>query len=263
MLPVHWILVATMVTAGGPALPPGVGPADADRLRAAVADVLALDEAALRALVPTQSGFLFVGCPNCRGGRQETQLQWSLTSPDEVFCGHCRHRYPSPQYPMNQVAEHTAPDGSPVRYPYWADAKGYRYYFAARADELKKTFLERRCLGLARLAFAANEPRAARLAVVLLDRFAEVFGRWCWHYDYPFRQKEIHDGVIPPERWQGFGAGAQGAAASSFALARPWLLCYNGKRGVARRCSSVAEQLFRKQQVVGSIPTTGSSIRKP
>ena len=28
--------------------------------------------------------------------------------------------------------------------------------------------------------------------------------------------------------------------------------------GVKRQCSSVAEQLFRKQQVVGSNPTTGS-----
>src|SRR5262249_12720630 len=34
-----------------------------------------------------------------------------------------------------------------------------------------------------------------------------------------------------------------------------------GRRAAARRCSSVAEQLFRKQQVVGSTPTTGSSTR--
>ena len=29
-----------------------------------------------------------------------------------------------------------------------------------------------------------------------------------------------------------------------------------------RRCSSVAEQLFRKQQVAGSIPITGSIVLK-
>ncbi len=185
-----------------PVLPPGVSQSDVARLRRATAALLALPEARVRELVPTQSGLMFTGCPNCRGGRQEGQLAWSLGRPEVVVCRYCQHAYPSDKYPMREVDTRRGPSGKPSRYPYWANAQGYRHYFAACLDYHKARFLEDQALYLAQLAYLTHEEQPARYAAVLLDRFAEVYPDWCYKYDYPFQQKVIEDGDVKPERFR-------------------------------------------------------------
>src|SRR5512133_1190405 len=116
--------------------PPGVTSKDVARLMQSTAYVRSLDEAALRKLVPAQSGLNYVGCPNCNSGQQENQLAWTPDRPGEVYCQYCNHRYPSSKYPMDQALTVRNPRGETQRYPYWADAQGYRYYFEARRDDL-------------------------------------------------------------------------------------------------------------------------------
>lgn len=169
-------------------------------LEASTAFVRGLSEEALTQLVPTQSGLHFVGCPNCKSGTQENQLDWDPQHPDEVFCKFCGERYPSAKYPMTQVTVVTNPLGQEQRYPYWADAKGYRYYFAARRDDLVKDYLAARARELAQLYTATGDRAYARRAALIVARFAEVFPGWCYHYDMPFKQKEIFSGVVPPEK---------------------------------------------------------------
>ena len=179
-------------------LPP-VSAQEVPRLLQATAWVRGLSEAELTAMVPKQSGLRYVGCPNCTGGRQENQLAWSPEQPDEVHCRFCMHRYPSEMYPMSAAVTVSNPRGEQVEFPYWADPSGYRFFFQARRDDEVREYLARRTEDLARLAIATQDEAVARRAAVLLDRFAEVFPGWCYHFDYPFQQKQIYDGAVLPQ----------------------------------------------------------------
>lgn len=175
---------------------------DIPRLLRATEFVRGLDEQALIQLVPVQSGLRFVGCPNCSGGSQEGQLTWTPERPNEVHCRYCAHRYPSEKYPMTHAVTVRNPRGEVVRFPYWADDQGYRYFFQARRDDEVRNYLAARTHDLALLFLATKVKAHARRAAVLLDRFAQVFPGWCYHYDMPFRQKEIYDGDVPPEKFR-------------------------------------------------------------
>ncbi len=180
-----------------PVYPPDPARADVAALLRSTEWVRSLDESALRALVPTQSGLFFVGCPNCSHGRQEDQLSWKPETPAEVFCRYCGHRYPSAKYPMKSQRVRT-PSGAFHEYPYWEDPKGYRYYFPARRDDLVRRYLSARASELGMLYILTGKPEHARRAAILIDRFAQVFPSWCFHYDYPFSQKEIYHGKVAP-----------------------------------------------------------------
>ncbi|MFN0167655.1 MAG: heparinase II/III family protein [Bryobacteraceae bacterium] len=180
-----------------PVYPPDPARADVAALLRSTEWVRSLDETALRALVPTRSGLFFVGCPNCSHGRQEDQLSWKPETPGEVFCRYCGHRYPSPKYPM-KVQRVRNPRGTFHEYPYWEDPKGYRYYFPARRDDLVRRYLSARASELGILYVLTGKKEYARHAAILIDRFAQVFPSWCFHYDYPFSQKEIYHGKVAP-----------------------------------------------------------------
>jgi hypothetical protein len=175
---------------------------DIPELMRATEFVRGLDEPSLLRLVPEQSGLRFVGCPNCTGGRQEGQLVWTPEHPDEVYCRYCAHRYPSEKYPMNAAVTVRSPRKEAVRFPYWENATGYRYFFRARRDALVRDYLASRCQDLARLYYVTKERAYARRAALIMYRFAQVFPGWCYHYDYPFQQKEIYDGDVPPEKFR-------------------------------------------------------------
>jgi len=164
--------------------------------------VRSLDAPALRKMVPQRSGLYFVGCPNCNNGRQEEKLAWTPEHPDEAYCRFCRHRFPSAKFPMGKSFEITNPRGEKQVYRYWEDASGYRYFFEARRDDLVKDYLAGRTRELAELYSQTQEKAYADRAAFLLSRFAEVFPGWAFHYDYPFRQKEIYDKSTPASQFR-------------------------------------------------------------
>jgi hypothetical protein len=200
------VTITLTVLFAGPGLcaeiQPRVSPQDIPRLLSATAFVRGLDEGALIQLVPAQSGLHFVGCPNCTGGRQENQLTWNPEQPDELACRYCNHRYPSEKYPTADAVVVRNPRGEEVRFPYWANDNGYRYFFQAHRDDEVRDYLADRTQDLALLYIATNDRAHARRAAVLLDRFAQVFPGWCYHYDYPFQQKQIYDGEVRPEKFR-------------------------------------------------------------
>jgi hypothetical protein len=189
------------VRAGAAVFPAAVTAKDVARLTAATAFVRGLDHDALMRLVPVQSGLNFVGCANCRSGRQEEQLAWSEERPEELYCRFCRHRYPSAKYPTDQALAVRNPRGETQNYPYWADAAGYRYLFQARRDDLVRSHLAGAARNLALLYAAGGERAHAERAGAIIHCFAEVFPGWCYHYDYPFRQKVIYEGDLPPAKF--------------------------------------------------------------
>ncbi len=180
-----------------PERPPNVG-----QLMSSTRYVRGLDEAELIKLVPEQSGLNFVGCPNCNSGRQEQQLTWSTDRPDEVVCQFCKHRYPSEKYPMSGSVQVTTPTGKAASYPYWQNDKGYRFFFQAKRDDEAREYIAAQARDLALLYVATKDTQHARRSAIILDRFAQVFPDWCYHYDYPFQQKQIYDGAVEPAKFR-------------------------------------------------------------
>ncbi len=158
-----------------------------------------LSEDETRRWVPSQSGFRYVDCPNCNGGRQENQLQWFPQKPNELRCRFCDHRFPSDQYPSNQELLVRTPKGEMARYPYWEDRHGYRHFFAAKRDDEAKAFMADQSRQLALLYQLTKDPSFARRSAVILHQFAVSFPNWCYHFDYPHRQKEVFEGEVEPK----------------------------------------------------------------
>lgn len=200
------ILPTLALAAGHPVLPVKLKPDQVSGLRAVIAPLLAMSEQDMLRLIPTQSGLYFVGCVNCTGGQQEGQLTaWSIKNPDVVKCAHCGQEYPSDKYPAGGALEVKTPSGSVARYPYhesrpawWKDQEPYRSYFQARVDYHKIHYMENAAANFARLYWVTKEPEAARRAALILARFAEVYPSYCYHFDYPFRQKVIKEGDVAP-----------------------------------------------------------------
>lgn len=175
---------------------------DVPRLLQATEHVRSLSEEELVALIPLQSGLFFIDCPNCDGGRQESQLVWHPERPDEVECRFCQHRYPSDKYPMDKAVTVRNPRGETVQFPYWENDRGYRHFFQARRDDLVRNYLADQTRLLAQLYVATQDKAHARRAALVIDRFAQVFPGWCYHFDYPFQQKEIYDGDVSPSNFR-------------------------------------------------------------
>jgi hypothetical protein len=204
----RWCLALTLVTlltgsSGKCAeFPPGATVEDIPQLLLATSFVREMSEPELVALVPLQPGLRYVDCPNCTAGRQENQLVWKPDLGEQVVCQYCDHRYPSSTYPMNDQLLVTSPQGKGVAFPYWQDASGYRHFFLARRDDEIKAYLANRARELALLYAVSGEEQYARRAALILNRFAEVFPDWIYHYDYPFRQKEFYDGQVSPSKFR-------------------------------------------------------------
>lgn len=190
-----------------PALPFNADIKQVEGLKRAVEPVMAMTEEQMVEFIPTQSGLYFVGCLNCNGGQQEAQLGggWSIERPDEVRCSYCGHVYPSEKYPTTGVLEVKTPTGDVARYPYhesrpawWKEQEPYRSFFHARIDYHKIRYMEGAALNLARLHRLTGEAEYGRRAALILHRFAEVVPGYCYHFDFPFRQKVIDEGDVSP-----------------------------------------------------------------
>lgn len=191
-----------------PRLPVRLKPEDAATYRNAVAAAVAMPEADLLRLIPAQSGLYFTDCPNCDAGIQEGQFQggkggtftpWEPSRPLAMRCAFCGHEYPSEKFPMAKAVEVHGPNGQPARFPYWEDANGYRHFFAARIDYHRIRYMEDMGWRLGRAYWLTQDPQYARRCVLILQRFAAVFPGYCYHFDYPFRQKIIKDGNVEPK----------------------------------------------------------------
>lgn len=176
-----------------PVLSHGIEVARAADYERAVARIMAMNEEEMLRLVPTRSGILFCGCPNCPGGQQENnQFEWSIDRPYELRCRFCGHTYPSEQYPANQTATGVNMLGEPVTYRYYFDEKSGRdFWFEACADYYRRHWFVSQCLALARAYHATRKPEYARRAALILDRFAEAYPHMAVLGQWPYRRRVI------------------------------------------------------------------------
>lgn len=184
--------------------------ADAGRLKDQLTPILELSEAELLRLIPDRAGFHFVGCPNCTGGTQEGQLDWTLDRPDEVFCRYCRMQFPNEKFPENQVVRVVNPRGEVQEYPCWESPdpppksgwkvidpdpkRGARYFFRAKGWFLAREYFAGAAAELSVLYAQTGDRSYARRAALIIDRFAQVYPGYCVHYDVPFTPKHLFSG---------------------------------------------------------------------
>ncbi|MDP6777695.1 MAG: heparinase II/III family protein, partial [Candidatus Latescibacteria bacterium] len=195
-----------------PGRPSRVQVDDVEGLQKALEPLLRLSDDEMAALVPERSGLYFVGCPNCDGGTQENQIDWSIDRPDEVFCRFCGMRYPNEQYPDDKVLSVVNPQGETHDYPYYESPdppsralqsslpalppdEGYRYFFQAKGWYVAREYLADAASNLARLYELTDDRSYARKCVLILDRFAQVYPGYCVHHDLPFSQKIVFPGT--------------------------------------------------------------------
>jgi hypothetical protein len=204
---VFWILVlgtAVSLTGSGaaqerrapikhPVLTPRVDVESAASYEKAVSRVMAMSEAEMLKLIPTQSPVIFCACPNCLGGQQEMRgLEWTIERPYELRCTQCGQTYPSEKYRPNRTATGTNSLGEPVSYRYYFDEKtGRDFWLEARTDHSRRDWFVSQCLALAHAYHATKKPEFARRAALILDRFAWAYPRMAVLNQWPYRPRQI------------------------------------------------------------------------
>jgi len=164
--------------------------------------LLALEPKDLAALVPSQAGLRYCRCPKCDATEADDTLAWSPRKPAVVTCTRCGISVPNDDFPGlvdGQIPEETIEvlpgvlhkypyhNVDPVRQAYPAE----RLYLAAKRDYEARESLAKAALYAAvryhEQPAAKKDPALARLACVLLLRFAQVYPAYAVHYDQPGR----------------------------------------------------------------------------
>lgn len=143
-----------------------------------VETVMAIPDQVLDAWNPPLADNRFAGCPNCTTGIQYSadNFDWSPQDPQRITCKHCKHDYPSEQYPLDKVTEVVSPAGILQKYPYFLNPKDNRkYYIDCMILNIRRVWLIRQALTLAILYNQTGELSYAHKAGVIIKRFAEIY----------------------------------------------------------------------------------------
>ena len=191
----------TPVAARSRIFPPNpTAPKARTELQDAVAYVMSLSEEEMLALVPDRAGLSRVGCPHCSAGKKmRDAFEWDPRHPNRLECRACAGSVPDPGFPTDEVTRVQAPSGRRLEYRYWKGEGGQRFYLPAHVDWQKRVYMRDRCVDLALLYHLGGERRHARRAALILNRFAETFPDYVYHFDYPNRNPRFFDGEVPPE----------------------------------------------------------------
>jgi hypothetical protein len=174
----------------------------------------------LAELVPTQAGLRFCRCPACEAPEADDPLGWSIKTPHLLTCKRCSATFPNDKIPAQvdkKVPEETVEvvPGLLHHYPYHAveaekqQFDGERLYLAARRDYEAREYLAKAALYSAvryrEQPLGAPDPVLARVACVLLLRFAQVYPNYALHLDQPGQPKFLEPAHQAPPYRRGYG----------------------------------------------------------
>ena len=180
---------------------------------------LALEPKALAALVPTQAGLRHCRCPDCPATEADDPLKWSADEPDKLTCRRCKAEFPNDKVPAKvdgKIPEEVV-EALPRllhHYPYHgveAERQAIpdeRLYLAAKRDYEAREYLAKLALyaavkGRDQPAWS-DGPDYARVAAVLILRFAQVYPAYATHIDQPGRPKYFQPADLPPPYQHGY-----------------------------------------------------------
>jgi len=186
--------------------------------------LLELDAKQVAELVPVQAGVRYCRCPACNATEADDTLNWSLRKPKVLTCRSCSAEVPNETYPAKDEKEKKVPEEVVEvlprvvhHYPYHAvEAAKQRYpderlYLAAKRDYEAREFLSKAAL-YAAVRFheqpaGSKDPALARLACVLILRFAQVYPAYATHFDQPRTPKVFQPANLPPPYRRGYRTG--------------------------------------------------------
>lgn len=187
-----------------------------------VKSLLAIDSRALADLVPVQAGVRHCRCPGCDAVEADDPLAWSVLKPTILTCRHCGLTVPNDQIPARnekKVPEETIEVLPRVlhRYPYHVvepekqRLPDERLYLSAKRDYEAREFLAKAALYAAvrsrEREADPDAPTLARVAAVILLRFAQVYPAYATHYDQPGEPKFFQPANLPPPYRRGYRTG--------------------------------------------------------
>jgi hypothetical protein len=237
-----------------------------------VRELLALDSRALAALVPVQAGLRYCRCPGCDAGETDDPLGWSIQQPAILTCRRCGLTVPNEEIPARDDQKHVPEETVEVlpgvvhHYPYHhvaPEKQRYpdeRLYLAAKRDYEARAFLAKAALYAAvrhrEQPSSSRRPEFARLAAVLVLRFAQVYPAYATHYDQPGEPKYLQQADLPPPYRRGYRTGKWDTTANldvpmnlliAYALVRndPALAEAGQALGDAQPARTIEHDLFR------------------
>lgn len=173
-----------------PVLP--FGNINSDTLKKLTAPLMQMTIAEVIAEVPTESGFNFIGCPNCNGGAQESgALQWKPGMGNTVVCRFCNMVFPNEKFPNNREKVIIAPDGTKQVYRYYENPEGREYYFEAHAWFERGKWIQAKAEQLARIWYVTHDNAYGDRAAAIAGRFAQVYPGYAVKYDFPNDKKKF------------------------------------------------------------------------
>ena len=145
--------------------------------------VLEMPDEAIRAGISEQVNFPLPRCPVDRRKRswRVNFWDWSPDDPEYVKCRICGSVFPGPEHePVGEV-EVVGPAGKAVRYRYWEDEEGMRYFFENMLLNYTQYRVVRMADPLAIAYVLTGEEAYAQKAAVILDRLSEVYKNYPVH----------------------------------------------------------------------------------
>jgi hypothetical protein len=176
--------------------------------------LFALEPRAVADLVPVQAGIRFCRCPACDSSEADDTLDWSVTRPRTVTCSRCGVSLPNDKFPAHPEKKPVPEETIEVlprvfhHYPYHEveplkqQHGGERLYLEAKRDYEAREYLSKAAL-YAALRYRRQPPGSqdralARVACVILVRFAQVYPAYAMHYDQPSSPKFFQRADLAP-----------------------------------------------------------------
>ena len=145
--------------------------------------ILEMPDAQIRAGISEQVNFPLPRCPVDRRKRSWRIhfWEWSPEAPDRVRCKICGSVFPGPEHqPVGEI-EVVGPAGGTVRYRYWEDDEGMRYFFENMLLNYTQYQVVRMADPLSIAYVLTGEIAYAQKAAVILDRLSEVYKNYPVH----------------------------------------------------------------------------------
>ena len=145
--------------------------------------ILEMPDETIRAGISEQVNFPLPRCPVDRRKRSWRIhfWKWSPEDPDHVRCEICGSVFPGPDHrPVGEI-EVVGPAGGVVRYRYWEDDEGMRYFFENMLLNYTQYHVIRMADPLSIAYVLTGENAYAHKAAVILDRLSEVYKNYPVH----------------------------------------------------------------------------------
>ncbi|MBN2272678.1 MAG: hypothetical protein JXN61_18840, partial [Sedimentisphaerales bacterium] len=145
-----------------------------------VEDVLALSDEKICSLITDMAAFEQCRCPKCgspdvQRGEIDQLSDWHISDPLHIRCTICKELYPNENYPENAELRVKTPTGKEQVYKYYRDDEGRMIFLTATARYRLNETLVAACRTMAELWLITKDAKYANKAIVIMNRFREVW----------------------------------------------------------------------------------------